>query len=75
MVPWLLVGLAAVVLALTVPLARGAFGEMPEPPVLDDPPVREGPGHPEDDDLSGPGDLPGDTPGPDPDAPVLPDAG
>ncbi|WOQ15956.1 hypothetical protein [Raineyella sp. W15-4] len=39
MMPWLLVGLAVVVLGLTVPVARGAFGEMPEPPVLDDPPT------------------------------------
>ncbi len=72
MVPWLLVGVAAVVLALTVPLARGAFGEMPEPPVLDDPPVRSGP---EDDHLSDPDDLPRDTPGLDPDESALPGAG
>ncbi|WOP17548.1 hypothetical protein [Raineyella sp. LH-20] len=39
MMPWLLVGLAVVVLVLTVPAARGAFGEMPEPPVVDDPPT------------------------------------
>ncbi|QGF24159.1 hypothetical protein [Raineyella fluvialis] len=32
MIPWLLVGLAVVVLGLSVPVARGAFGEMPQPP-------------------------------------------
>ena len=59
--PWILVGLAGVVLALAAVAAGGRLGEMPEPPV-------------EDEWIAPPGPV-GDTPAGNPAAVSLPGTG